>query len=205
MKFEELLKLLDGEPVFTSSLLLSGDVHIASLRMQLSRWVSNGKLIQLRRGIYAVSRPYRENEPHPFLIANIIKKASYISLQSALEYYGIIPEYVPVITSVTTGKPEMIISKLGQYQNRHIKKELFWGYRETEVVKATRVFMAEPEKALLDLIYLNPESDRQEYLEELRLQNTEKIKSNIIQGYAEKSGIPKLLRAVKIIIKIIEG
>jgi predicted transcriptional regulator of viral defense system len=203
MKFDQLLKLLDGEPIFTTSLLLAGDIPVSSLRMQLSRWVSSGRLIQLRKGVYAIASPYRAKEPHPFLIANNLKKASYVSLQSALEYYGIIPEYVPVVTSITTGRPEVIDSLLGKYQYRHIKKELFWGYRETEVIKDTRVFIAEPEKALLDLIYLSPQTDNKEYIKELRLQNTEKIDNDIIKRYAEKSSINKLRRAADIIISVV--
>ncbi len=86
MKFEQLLELLDGETIFPSTLLLAGSVSTSTFYKQITRWVSSGKLIQLRRGIYAVSQPYREKQPHPFLIANKLKKASYISLQSALKY-----------------------------------------------------------------------------------------------------------------------
>jgi len=56
MKFEQLLKLLNGETIFSSSMLLVGNVSISAIRKQLTRWVSKGKLIQLRRGIYAVAQ-----------------------------------------------------------------------------------------------------------------------------------------------------
>jgi len=164
MKFEELLKLLNGEGIFASSILLTGNVSKNVIRKQLTRWVSSGKLTQLRRGFYAIAQPYRDVQPHPFLAANIIKRASYVSLQSALEYYGIIPEYVPVITSVTTGRPEEIITNAGRFQFKHIKKDLFWGYQEIEVSIGTKIFIAMPEKSLLDLIYLTPKSDSLEYL-----------------------------------------
>jgi predicted transcriptional regulator of viral defense system len=204
MKFEELLRLLKGEPLFRSSLLLAGDISITSVRKQLSRWVTKGKIIQLKRGLYVVASPYRLNEPHPFLVANMLKKASYISLQSALEYYGMIPEYVSTVTSVTTGRPGLKESVFGRFQYKHIKKEFFWGYRETKVIKDTDVFIAEPEKALLDLIYLYPLAEKKEYLKELRLQNTEKIDIDKIVGYVEKSGIKKLQKALENIVDIIE-
>ncbi len=205
MKFEELLKVINGEQLFKSSLLLAGDITAASVHSQLSRWVLKNKLFQLRRGLYAVAGPYRETEPHPFLIANMLKKASYISLESALEYYGIIPEYVPVITSVTTGRPEEINTRLGKFKFRHLKKELFWGYIEMEIIKGTRVFIASTEKALLDLMYITPQSDNMEFIKELRLQNTEKINTDILKKYTDGFGTPKIHRAVHLIIKIIQS
>jgi len=205
MNFKTLLKITAGEPVFSSSILLTGDVPVSSIRKQLSRWVSKGMLMQLKRGVYAVSIPYAEKEPHPFLIANMIKKASYISMQSALQFYGLIPEYVPVVTSVTTGRPRIIDSKAGRYQYRHLKRNLFWGYQDIEIVKGTGVFIALPEKALLDLIYLVPGADSVEYIEELRLQNTDKINLNILNEFAEKFGTPKLKRAAENIKRIIKN
>ncbi len=74
MKFEQLLRLLDGETIFQSSLLLAGSVSASTVYKQITRWVSSGKLIQLRRGIYVIAKPYREKQPHPFLIANKLKK-----------------------------------------------------------------------------------------------------------------------------------
>jgi len=204
MKFEELLKILKGEAIFSSSILLAGNVSVNDIRKQLTRWVSGGKLIQLRRGIYAVAFPYKDMQPHPFIIANKIKKASYVSLQSALEYYGMIPEYVPVITSVTTGRAEEITTKIGRFQFRHIKKDLFWGYKETEITSDTKVFIACPEKSLLDLLYLTPQSDNIDYIDELRLQNMGKINPEVLKDFAQRFGTSKINRAAKMIIDLMK-
>lgn len=197
MKFEKLLKLLNGEYIFSSSILLVGNISPDNIHKQLTRWTETGKLVQLRRSLYAVAQPYREIEPHPFLIANKIKKVSYISLQSALAHYELIPEYVPVITSVTTGRGEIIDTPLGEFQFKHIKKEFFWGYQEIEILNNIKVFIALPEKALLDLIYLTPYSDKKGFLEELRLQNLDSIDIKILMSRAQKSKIPKLIRIIK--------
>jgi len=202
MKFEELLKLLKGETIFSSSMLLAGNISINSIRKQLTRWVSKGKLVQLRRGIYAVSQPYRDIQPHPFFVANMIKRASYISLQSALGHYGIIPEYVPVTTSITTGRAEKITTDLGRFHFNHIKKELFWGYQEINIQKNIKVFIAKPEKSLLDLVYLTPRSDNINYLKGLRLQNTDKIDTELLRDFAEKYRTPKIKRASLAIINL---
>ena len=204
MKFEQLLKLLNGETIFSSSMLLVGSESINIIRKQLTRWVSNGKLIQLRRSIYAVAQPYKDMQPHPFLIANMMRRASYVSLQSALAYFEIIPEYVPITTSVTTGRSEEITTKVGRFQFRHIKKELFWGYQEIEVSSGIKVFIALPEKSLLDLIYLTPQSDSIDYLEELRLQNIERIDTKMLIDFAQKFKSPKISRAAVRIIGLIQ-
>ena len=55
-----------------------------------------------------LGKPIGRVSAHPFVVANALKKASYVSLQSALSHYGMIPEYVPVTTSVTTRRPEEV-------------------------------------------------------------------------------------------------
>ena len=106
MKLASLLAIVGDQPVFETGFLLAGDVDPADLRRQLSRWVTSGHLVQLRRGLYALAPPYRKTEPHPFLVANRLVRGSYVSLQSALAHHGLIPEHVSVTTSVTSGRPQ---------------------------------------------------------------------------------------------------
>lgn len=202
MKWEELLNLVGSEPVFASAILKVGNVAAEEIQMQLIRWVKAGKIIQLRRGLYALAEPYQKVTPHPFLVANQLKKASYISLQSALAHYGMIPEYVPAVTSVTTGRPEQLRTKLGVYIFRHIKKTFFKGFREIEVAPAQFAFVAAPEKAILDLIYLTPRGDTKGYLSELRLQNLDKMNLSLLVDTAKESRSPKLLRAARRIMRM---
>ena len=197
MKWEELLKIVGKEPVFHSSLLAAAGVNPIDQGRQLSRWVKSGKLVQLRRRLYVLSKQYRKIDPHPFLIANRMKRASYVSLQSALEYHNLIPEYVPTVTSICTGRPEEIATPLGSFIFRHIKKELFSNYRFTDLGEEQSAFIATPEKALLDLLYLTPGSDKPNYLRELRLQNFPTLNINILINLAETSGSKKLLLAAQ--------
>ena len=67
MKWEELLQIVGKEPVFHSSLLKTGPVDPVDLGRQLSRWVNSGKLLQIRRGLYALSERYQKTTPHPLL------------------------------------------------------------------------------------------------------------------------------------------
>jgi predicted transcriptional regulator of viral defense system len=204
MKFERLLRIVGREPVFHSSVLAAGEVNATDLGRQLPRWVKSGNLVQLRRGVYALSDRYRKIQPHPFLIANRLKRASYVSLQSALGYHGLIPEFVPSITSVTTDRPETLTNPLGNYIFKHIKKTLFHGYEVLDLGDRQFAFVAGPEKALLDLIYLTPESDSLDYLRELRLQNVAALNTEFLMELAHRTGSQKLLRASRNIAALLK-
>ena len=204
MEFNSLLKLIGDEPIFESSILLAGDVDPKLIRIQLSRWIKAGKIYQLRRGLYSIAPLYQRQQPHPFLVANHLQKASYVSLQSALSFYGLIPEVVNITTSVSTGRPERLDTPLGTFEFRHIKTELLFGYRMTELGEQSAL-IATPEKALLDLIYLQPGGDSPAYLKELRLQNTEKLDKDLLRSQSEKFNTQKLQNAVKGILQLISG
>jgi predicted transcriptional regulator of viral defense system len=197
MDFKRLQEIVGKEPVFETSLLLAGQVDPADVRRQISRLAASGRIIQLRRGLYALAPPFQKGKPHPFLVANRIVRASYVSRQSALAYHGLIPEHVPVVTSVTTERPGRWENPLGVFEYRHIKPGLFYGYKTFDLGEEQSALLATPEKALLDLLYWQPASDSHEYLKELRLQNLERLDLEELRRLAEKSGSPKLRRAAR--------
>jgi predicted transcriptional regulator of viral defense system len=75
--------------------------------------------------------PYAKVSAHPFVIANVLQRASYVSLQSALSHYGMIPEYLPLTTSVGTGRPEELGTDAGRFLFRHISKKRFIGFSDS--------------------------------------------------------------------------
>jgi predicted transcriptional regulator of viral defense system len=175
MNFESLLATVGDQPVFETGFLLAGDVDPSDLRRQLSRWVTRGHLVQLRRGLYALAPPYRKTEPHPFCVANRLVRGSYVSLQSALSHHGLIPEHVPVITSVTTGRTQQRENPFGSFEYHHCPPDRLTGYRVEKLGGGQEAFVATPAKALEDLIALVPGADSRAYLSELRLTNLEKL------------------------------
>lgn len=195
MKFAELVNIVKDEPVFETGLLLAGNVSQAGVQRQLSRWHAAGRLYQLRRGVYALAPPFQKIKPHPFTVANHLARGSYVSCQSALAHYGLIPEYTPVTTSVTTGRAGQWDTLLGSYVYRRIQVALWHDYRLIEVGGGQRAFVATPEKALLDLIYLQPGGDAPDYLHELRLQNLERLSLAELERLVERISSPKLRRA----------
>jgi predicted transcriptional regulator of viral defense system len=204
MEFKRLLKLVGDEPVFESSLLFAGETDPSYLQRQLSRWVQGGYLYQLRRGLYALAPPYTKTRAHPFLIANRMVRSSYVSCQSALAHYGLIPEYTPTVTSVTTRRPAAWNTGLGRFEYRHVKTELFFGYTLIDLGNNQRAFVSQPEKAILDQVHLTPEGDTGAYLRELRLQNLDQLNLQTLWRFAEQSGRPKLCRAARLICELAE-
>jgi predicted transcriptional regulator of viral defense system len=205
MDFGRLLELVGDAPVFESALLMAGDVEPAQVYLQLSRWTTAGRVYQLRRGLYALAPPFQKVKPHPFVIANRMVRASYVSCQSALAHYGMIPEYVPTTVSVTTARPTRWETPLGVYEFHHIKPSLLRGYRLTGLGGGQQAFIAKPEKALLDWIYLQPGSDSPAYIRELRLQNLENLDLNELHRQAEYFSIPKIKRAEGFIAEVVRA
>lgn len=201
MKFEELLAIVEDEPVFETSLLLSGKVDPADIHKQLSRWVSGGRVHRLRRGLYALAPPYGKVRPHPFVVANRMVRPSYISLQSALSFHGLIPEAVLVTTSVTTGRPGEFTTPLGTFVFRHVQRSLFRGFREIVVGVRQPAFVAEPEKALLDLLYLEKGSESEAFLSELRLELEEGIDLEKLERLSRIFGRGKVRRAAEAVVR----
>jgi hypothetical protein len=149
MKYED-LTLLIKTPVFSKNdiLLAGGKIY----DYQLTRWVKKGYLLKLKNSIYAFNKDYEKIKGEE--VATALYQPSYLSLESALSSYGFIPEMVYAYVSVTAKINRTFDNKFGHFIYRHVKSELFWGYREVRT-GAGRYLIAEPEKALLDYLYLN--------------------------------------------------
>jgi predicted transcriptional regulator of viral defense system len=203
MKFEGLLEKVSALPAFTVRFLAAGE-NLAQIRLQINRWVKDGKIIKIHKGLYTLAAPFSKVNPEPFCIANALKQASYVSLHSALSWYGMIPEFVPSVTSITTGRPQSIETSLGRFEFRHVSKKYFWGYLQIELKSGLKAFVASPEKALLDLIYLTSGGDEIEFIDELRLQNFEQIDRKLLNQFAERFQSSKISRALANIEEILD-
>ena len=202
MKWGEFITIVSGLPVIESESLLAGVSDPAPFKVQISRWQKVGKLIQLKRGVYVLPKAYRKMEIYEPFIAALLKKPSYISLEKALEHHSLIPEAVPIYTSVTTKRPGKIACEIGIFDYRHIKSSLFWGYTSVTVNKQT-AFIATPEKALLDFFYLKGMRISAGLLKEMRLQNVENVNLDRLFESAKKFKSPGILRVAGIIKKYI--
>ena len=134
----------------------------------LTRWCRKGLLVKLRNEWYAFAE-YKQVPDFERYIANRIYTPSYISLHSALSFYGMIPEEVLGLTSVTTLKTAKFENAFGTFSYQNVKESLFFGYEPKTMLNGRAILFATPEKALLDLLYLNPFYKTEEDMEQLRL------------------------------------
>jgi predicted transcriptional regulator of viral defense system len=204
MYFRKVAPNLAKLPLFESEYLYAGCDNPQQVQRQLTDWVRAGQIIQLRRGLYTLAPDYQTEQPHSYVIANHLVRGSYVSLHTALSYYDLIPEHVAVVTSVTTVRPGKWQNQYGHFSYQRIQPALFFGFTYRQVTKTQWAYMATPEKALLDLIYLTSNADSEGYIRALRLQNLDLLDVKRLAGYVERAGKPKLQRATIHIQQLVE-
>ena len=123
----------------------SPNMHIAMLEKK-------GLLIRLKRGLYAVSPEISGKELSVGLIANHLYGPSYVSLHWALRWYGLIPERVETVTSITTRHTREFETPLGRFTFRGVSKEYFPIGIKSQEDAGLHFLLASPEKALCDML-----------------------------------------------------
>jgi len=165
MKFLELKSELKDFTIF--SLNEIRNIEPDFYRPRLNEWQDKGYIKKVIRGYYIFS-DLKLSEEVLFKIANRIYLPSYISLESALSYYHLIPESVYGITSISTRKTYHFPTSIGEFIYRTLKPPLFFGY---DLIKFQEKYlkMASTEKALLDYFYLHPDIETEQDFESLRI------------------------------------
>ena len=133
------------------------------------------------------------SQPSDFQIANFIYSPSYISLESALSFYGIITQFPYQITSITSKKTKNIETLNKEFIFFHIKKELFFGYE-----KKDDFLIALPEKALFDYLYFTAKGLRVFEKDEFDLRKIDKKLLLEFIRRAENKQLNKFLAKIKI-------
>ncbi len=198
MRLDAALDLLGSMPFFDLATIaqLTEEPH-GSLVNQMHRWSRAGKLVSLRRGMYAFADRYRRVPVSPASLANALYSPSYLSGLWALGFHGLIPEAVPSYTSVTTRTPRRFDNPFGAFVYHAIKRSFFFGYR-TVSIAGSEVVIATAEKALLDLFHLNSGEWDRPRMVEMRFQQGEGIDRRRLREYAQRMGKPRILRAVRV-------
>ena len=173
-------------------------------RIQLDRWEKKGYLKKIKQGYYCLSGQ-QFNQNLLFLIANLIYPPSYISLQSALKFYGLIPEEIFQITSVSTKKTASFATSVANFNYRRLKPSLFFGYRLIEFNRQ-KLLLADPEKAILDYLYLHPRLKTADDFQSLRINSDEfnrQFNPDKFQQYLNAFESKALTRRAKIFLTAI--
>ena len=157
--------------------LLTGQKPHA-LRVGLSRLVRRGVIRRICRGHYA--NPF--HPPTLEQIASQIHSPSYVSLESALSRHGVLSQMPQELTCVTTRASRTLRTSYGLIRYRKIKKEFFFGFS----IQGGAA-LAEPEKALADLLYFRRRGAPSRPLPDL---NREGIRAGKLRSYARRMEIP---------------
>lgn len=152
---KDVLESLYNVPVSTKT-IASLYPGISGTLQKVSTLEHEGKIIRLKRGLYVVNPKWNGQPVSLELIANHIYSPSYVSKHTALRYYGLIPERVNLIQSMTLKHTRKFENTLGIFEYTEVDKDYFpIGLHHEEVENAAFV-IASPEKALCDLIAFTP-------------------------------------------------
>jgi|SRR6056300_621323 len=177
---------------------------------KISELLKSKDLISIRRGLYVIGPNIDLPQPEPFLIANHLRGPSYVSLESALSYWNMIPERVYEISSVTTKTSKQYKTPVGRFSYQQLKTPYYsYGIKNIEYSPKQTILIASREKALCDKIVLTPKinlrsiKQTQEFLiEDLRmdaevLRTLEtKIIENWVKDAPKKNSLKMLIKTL---------
>jgi len=172
------------EPFFTKEALKSYSNNTSgSFSYNIGRWLKMGDIIALKNGIYTTKEAFEEYskyEGYREFIASVIRKPSYISLETVLNKYEMLTEISPITTSVTNKVGRIYENDIGTFRYRNIKDKLFCGFETKIFADKYTYYEATKSKALFDYLYyrlklLPIELKDFDVLEEFRI-NTDNMK-----------------------------
>jgi hypothetical protein len=142
-------------PELTTGMLLGLLAAYKDPRKKIHSFVKSGVLLPVKQGVYVVSKELNLRSYSLEILANLIYGPSYISLESALSFYGFIPERVTTTTSTCIGKSKRFSTAVGDFEYHHLKDSTYCaGVQLKEIFKNTYSHFASAEKAILDFIYI---------------------------------------------------
>ena len=169
------------------------------------RWCKKGYIIKLRNGYYAF-RECLSGGRYNYFLSQFIYRPSYVSLQTALSLYGLIPEGIFSTTAVSTLKTMTFSNEVSSFAYQTISPKLFWGYERFMMNNGKQAYnLASIEKALLDFLYLNPYYNTEEDFVELRFDDyimNDVVDREILFPYSERFGISSLDDRLRILLQV---
>ena len=196
-------------PVQTSA-IASLYPNITSANRKVASLEREGRIIRLKRGMYVVNPNESGKLLSLGLIGNVLYGPSYVSMLTALREYGLIPERVEVIESMTTHLTISFENPVGRFEYHHCAKDYYSiGITQREEEEVTYL-IATPEKALCDYIVCTPRlplrfiKDTYIFLEEdLRLDMDAFMEMNV-EVFKQCAAVSKKQQAINNLIKILE-
>lgn len=208
MKYLDFKNRFASFPLISSSILAVLEENEQVLRNQLSAWKRRGLVVELKRGLYLLNENDRKINVSRAFLANQLYPPSYISVEYALMFYDLIPERVADLTSITTKKTKSFRNALGTFAYHHLAPKCFTGFIEEKDENGYSFFIAAPEKAIVDFIYLNLNrfDTKKANIFELsyRFQNYDELDSSKLQAFAALFNSKKLIGVVNLFCDFIK-
>jgi len=191
---------------FDYNLLLYALRDYKKPRDKIRGLVKDKDIVRVKKGLYVLGKAY--NRPYNKLVlANLIYGPSYITGQTALAFWNMIPERVELIISMTTKRKKQYETPVGRFSYLYCPKTVFSiGIKLEDAEDQKKVLIASPEKALCDMTapknYISTKKDMKEFLELMRLDFSvhEKLDFSLLEkikaGYRRQS-IKLLIRCLK--------
>jgi hypothetical protein len=178
---------------------------------KISELIKGGELIPLKKGLYISGVKTDLTGPEPFLIANHLWGPSYISLESAMSYWGIIPERVYEVSSITMKVSKKYKTPIGRFSYRSMPLPYYsFGIRSIELSPAQVALVATPEKALCDKIITtsglslrSPSQTLDFLLDDLRIDKEWLHKFNLKELHSWIEDAPKK-QSLRMLVKTLE-
>ncbi len=123
-----------------------------TIQNQIQMWQEKGLLDRLKKGVYKIQFPEGGPVIPDLYIANRLYEPSYVSLETALSFYSLIPEVAAAVTSVTARQTRLFKNKCGVFSYNSCKNKAYCGYR-IMLYEGFKVYIAEKEKAIVDFVY----------------------------------------------------
>ncbi|OGS35422.1 MAG: hypothetical protein A2474_06655 [Elusimicrobia bacterium RIFOXYC2_FULL_34_12] len=188
MTFKEFYAIIDRNKYYVFSIndIMSfyPNETAENIKKLIYRWNKKGWIYSLKNGLYELTYPKDFSIPDLY-IANKLYSPSYISLETALSNYSIIPEVSMGVTSITSKPTRRFNNKHGLFIYRSIQPVAFKGYF-IQKIRGFEVFMAEPEKAIIDYLYFKTLHGKKIDFKEERIDfNTVQLRKNKIEKYAK--------------------
>lgn len=169
------------------------------------RWCKKGYIIKLRNGCYAF-RECLSGGRYNYFLSQFIYRPSYVSLQTALSLYGLIPEGIFSTTAVSTLKTMTFKNEVSSFAYQTISPKLFWGYERFMMKNGKQAFnLASLEKALLDFLYLNPYYNTEEDFIELRFDDyimNDVLDRETLLSYSQRFGVSSLDHRLRLLLQV---
>ena len=139
--------------VFDYRVLMSALAHYRKPRDKVTRLLADGDIIRIKKGLYCFGEAFRREPISREYLANLILGPSYVSLEYALSFHGLIPERVEHLTSVTTQRSRSFTTPMGHFSYHTLSNPRYAVGACLETSESVRFLMASPEKALVDKVW----------------------------------------------------